>query len=139
MGRLCPNAVLGCGCPPDSRGTLYETSLGLRRHRSAFLRASYCSTVGFDGLRARCRPNQVFAIMRKNADVVHHGHIDQHAVGIVGVEILVAVAAGTNGGPLPRANQALQRYATDSIRRVRWPAPISGSLQVVETRIVASD
>jgi hypothetical protein len=71
MGRLCPNAVLGCGCPPDSRGTLFETSLGLHRRCSSFLRASYCSTVGFDGLRARCRPNQALAIMRKNADVVH--------------------------------------------------------------------
>ncbi len=29
MGRLSPNAVLGCGCPPDSRGTLFEISLGL--------------------------------------------------------------------------------------------------------------
>lgn len=30
MGRHSPHAVLGCGCPPESGGTLFETSLGLR-------------------------------------------------------------------------------------------------------------
>jgi hypothetical protein len=81
--------------------------------------------------------------------MVHHRQINQRAVGIVGVEILVAMTAGTNRGPLPCANYALERlcgvlgaqtqgHPADFIRRVCWPASVSGSLQVLETRIIPS-
>jgi hypothetical protein len=110
MGRLCPNAVLGCGCPPYSRGTLFETSLGLRRHCSSFP-----SRFLLQHSRIR-RPTGTMPAkpsIRHYAEECRRGFIMDISIsmplGIVGVEILVAVAAGTNGGPLLRANHALQR------------------------------